>query len=269
MPPYPGLGNRLMRWIKKQRLAFLIARLKKGPKRYPTMQALVKMGAPAVEALIHTLNHPQPEARAYAAEALGKIGRPEAVQPLLALLHDTEWECRVAAVQALAQLRVAEPLIAAIDDCALRKVVIEALGQLGDRRATEPLVALLHDEGCKGYQWSRFDVARALGRIGDPRAVRPLLAYAEEEARRFGSSGAFALNLIAVEALGQIGDPEVLPILQSWYQEASQAYDVVAEEGGVHPIDGVPLTGYIYPTVETLRTAIETIRRKAGQAISE
>ena len=269
MPPDPSLVHRLMQWIEKQRLAFLIARLKRGPKRYPTMQALVKMGAPAVEALIHTLDHPQPGARAYAAEALGKIGRPEAVQPLLALLHDAEWECRVAAVQSLAQLRVVEPLIAALDDCALRKVVIETLGQLGDRRATGPLVALLHDRGCEGYRWARSDVARALGRIGDPRAVRPLLAYAEEGARRSGSSGAFSLDLIAVEALGQIGDPEVLPVLQSWYQEASQAYDKVAEEGGVHPIDGAPLTGYIYPTVETLGTAIETIRRKAGRAISE
>ena len=264
--------NRLMRWIKKQRLAFFIARLKKGPKRYPTMQALVKMGTPAVEPLIHTLNHPQPEVRAYAAQALGKIGRPEAGQPLIALLHDAELGCRIAAVQALAQLgdsQVVEPLIEALGDCVLRKVVIEALGQLGNRWATEPLIALLHDEGCKGYQWARFDVARALGRIGDPRAVRPLLAYAEEEARQSGSSGVFSLDLIAVEALGQIGDPEVLPALQNWYQQACQAYDVAEEEGGVHPIDGAPVTGYLYPTVEALATAIENIRRKAGHAVSE
>ena len=261
-----------MRWIEQQRLAFFIARLKKGPpERYPTMQALVKIGTPAVEPLIHTLNHPQPKARAYAAEALGKIGRPEAVQPLFALLYDGELECRIAAIRALAQLgdsRAVEPLIEALGDCVLRQVAIEALGQLADSRATEPLVDLLHDRGCEGYRWARSDVARSLGRIGDLRAVRPLLAYAEEGARRPGSSGVFSLDLAAVEALGQIGDPQVLPALKSWYEQASQAYDVVAEEGGVHPIDGTPLTGYIYLTVATLATAIESIRRKTGQAVS-
>jgi len=48
----------------------------------------------------------------------------------------------------------------------------KALGRIGDRRAVEPLIALLtHKNG-----GVRGDAAEALGTIGDERAVRPLIS---------------------------------------------------------------------------------------------
>jgi HEAT repeat protein len=52
----------------------------------------------------------------------------------------------------------------------VRQDAAKALGELGDRRAVEPLILALRDEN---INWR---VARALGKIGDARAFDPLLA---------------------------------------------------------------------------------------------
>ena len=54
------------------------------------------------------------------AAALGQLGMPQAVEPLLPFLSDEAWWVRVG--------------------------VAEALGQLGDARAIEPLCACLQDQ---------------------------------------------------------------------------------------------------------------------------
>lgn len=60
-----------------------------------------------------------PESREEAAEALGEIRDPRAVDPLIAALRDRNSEVRAEAA--------------------------EALGKIGDRKAVEPLTALLQD----------------------------------------------------------------------------------------------------------------------------
>jgi HEAT repeat protein len=47
---------------------------------------------------------------------------------------------------------------------------IEALGEMGDTRAVEPLIALLADKDVI----IRYNAAKALGAIGDSRAFNPL-----------------------------------------------------------------------------------------------
>src|SRR5450759_2332909 len=57
-------------------------------------------------------------------------------------------------------------------DPAVRRAAAEALGQIGDARAVEPLIAALKDES-----WGvRRAAAEALGQIGDARAAEPLIA---------------------------------------------------------------------------------------------
>ena len=83
--------------------------------------------------------------RAFAAEALGKLGDKRAVEPLIACLKDN-----------------------AVD----RSCAAEALGKLGDKRAVEPLIASLKDED----ERVRREAAEALGRLGDKQAAGPLIA---------------------------------------------------------------------------------------------
>ena len=76
----------------------------------------------------------------------------------------------------------------------VRPDLCEALGQIGDARTVEPLMAALKDED----KVVRRRAAVALGKIGEP-AVQPLLAALKENDKR--------LQEQAVGKHGQIGMP--------------------------------------------------------------
>lgn len=70
-----------------------------------------------------------------------------------------------------------EPLTALKDDNArVRTRAAEALGQIKDTRAIEPLIAALKDENAD----VRREAAEALGRMKDTRAIEPLMAALED-----------------------------------------------------------------------------------------
>jgi HEAT repeat protein len=60
-------------------------------------------------------------------------------------------------------------------DETVKEEAIEALGDSGDPRAVEPLLALLAEKG-----WWKTPTIAALRRLGDPRAIQALLAYYSE-----------------------------------------------------------------------------------------
>ncbi len=97
-----------------------------------------------VEGLIDALTYNDNNVRRSAANALGKLGDPRAVEPLIAVLDD-------------------QPLV--------REVTAKALGKIGDPRAVDALVQVLKDD----KKSIRETAAKALGEIGDKRAVGPLI----------------------------------------------------------------------------------------------
>lgn len=66
-----------------------------------------------------------------------------------------------------------EPLMDALKDSdpAVRRQAINALGNMGDRRATEEIIRSLKDSD----DAVRLEAVIALGKIGDVRAVEPLI----------------------------------------------------------------------------------------------
>ena len=70
-----------------------------------------------------------------------------------------------------------------------------ALGELGDSRAVEPLLAALKEDD---IEWVRYMAARALGKLGDSRAFEPLIEALNGESGRVSEG--------AAEALGELGD---------------------------------------------------------------
>lgn len=101
-------------------------------------------------------------------------------------------------VQAVVRLGSAcvEPLIAVlqnVQDVSKRTNAAQALGEIKDRRAVEPLVAALRDPVIR----VRGSAARALGEMRDPGAVEPLIAALSDGSRSdvflfhpaFGSPG--------------------------------------------------------------------------------
>jgi HEAT repeat protein len=82
-----------------------------------------------------------------------------------------------------------------------RRFAAEALGQLGDARAVEPLSAALADQD----KYLAHQAAQALGLIGDPRAVESLIAALDDSD--------YSLSIKSAWALGQIGGPAVDPLV--------------------------------------------------------
>ena len=150
--------------------------------RHAAVAALAGIGTPAVEPLIVALNDGGKDVRTGAAQVLGEIGDARAVMPLIASLSDRGEDVRVAARRALAWIGTpaVEPLIAALRDSPdwqvyLREQIGQALGQFG-ARAVEPLIAALGDPDVL----VRWIAAETLGEIGDDRAVQPLIAVLED-----------------------------------------------------------------------------------------
>jgi HEAT repeat protein len=167
----------------------------------------VGVGAGAVERLIWALDSSgsdmaRTQIRNAATWALGDIGDPRAVEPLVGLLAADEDTVRWSAAEALSQLgwqpsqdssgaafwaakgewvkcvdlgsASLPPLIQILGDTHIypsskRGEAAKALGDIGDPRAFEPLVLALD-----GITF--VEAARALGKIGDPRALGPLKA---------------------------------------------------------------------------------------------
>ncbi len=133
--------------------------------------------------------------------------RSQALEPLLALLHDPRSDVRNKAVQALGRLadpRALRPLMAQLSDknALVRAQVARALGNLGSQNAVPSLIGMLDDDRSRVRQAA----ARALGRLKDPRALTPLLAYLAKAEDQEISDVAYAL--------GDLGDPGVVePLL--------------------------------------------------------
>ena len=161
--------------------------------------ALGKIGAPAVAPLMAALRG---HVRENAVGALGKIGAP-AVAPLIAALKDEDTNVRRNAADALGEVndvRAVEPLIEALKDPNVRRNAADALGEIKDVRAIDPLIAALGDE----ERYFRNDAAGALGKIGAP-AVGPLIAALKSQY--------YHVRMGAAMALGEIGDSRATKVL--------------------------------------------------------
>jgi HEAT repeat protein len=164
--------------------------------------------ARAVEPLIGALRDPTPDVRAYAALSLAALSDPRAVEPLVTALEDENAVVFEAVGSALGKLRdprAVEPLMRALEreiagtetsrtELLLqrpgarllvtipRHSIVSALGELGDGRAVQPLLALLAPRPGKEVP-GRYLVAvvTALERLGEPSTVMPLISLLEEK----------------------------------------------------------------------------------------
>jgi hypothetical protein len=113
---------------------------------------------------------------------------------------DREYDARWALVE-IGEPAV-EPLIAALDDgnSEIRSWAMWCLGEIGDPRAVEPLITILHDE--KKYWWGT--AKSSLIEIGAP-AVEPLVACLKEADADVAER--------ACDTLVSIGAPAVEPLI--------------------------------------------------------
>ena len=120
----------------------------------------------AVKPLLNLLENADTEIRMEIVQALGEIGDMGAAQGLRPLLQDENHELRIAAIEAIGEIKdrgseSVDALIQALTDPdgAVRKKAAQALGEIGDLKALDPLSLLLKDEN----EEVRRAAAEALG----------------------------------------------------------------------------------------------------------
>jgi hypothetical protein len=106
-----------------------------------------------------------------AAEALGILGAPEAVEPLVGVLRHRPADISAYTIAPKMPLRVEAAI---------------ALGQIGDAKAVEPLIDVLQNKGVAAtvsiFMYPvQAAAATALGQLGDSRAIEPLLAVIQHQ----------------------------------------------------------------------------------------
>ncbi len=98
-----------------------------------------------------------------------------------------------------------------------RSLLVRSLGDSGDPRAVEPLLAALVDRDGE----VREAAASALGRLGDKRAVEPLLAALSDESQGVREAAAWALGAMGAE---QAEEPLLAQLEQS---DGTSLYELI------------------------------------------
>ena len=232
-----------------------------GGVRWGAAKVLGEIGdARAIEPLVQAMKDEEYDVQRYAVEALVKVGDKRAIEPLTQALKDNVQKNVAEALEEMSWQpkddtekvyyliaknewdelvklgkTAVEPLIQTLKDnkdCEFREKAAEALGEIGDARAVEPLILALKDEEGYGQGYA----AEALGKVGDARAVEPLIQYLKDEE---GDGRG-----IAAGALGGIGDARAVePLIQAlkdgnhWLRgDVAEALGEIGDARAVEPL---------------------------------
>jgi HEAT repeat protein len=146
--------------------------------------------------------------RYVAAWALGEIGDPAGIPPLIRALDDDDRQVRRYATRALIRFNQAAvaPLLDYLGGASTRGEggAVRVLGDIGDRRALDALLARTSGP-------NRGDVFSALGKLRDPRAEAALIAGLGDEEWR--------VRMNAAMALGPLGSPAAIEPLRKTMED--------------------------------------------------
>ena len=219
-------------------------------------------GRRAVPLLVRRLGDPDEWMRRAAAEALGELKDPRAVEPLMTMLKDSSSAVRCFAARALGNIgdpRAVEPLIALLKkpydlDGWMGPEAIEALGNLKSPLAVEPLIAALQDKSADD-EYVRARAAEALGNINDYRAVPALFAALGDGNKYVHRRSCWALMYMT--------DPRSTPHFIAALKSANwEARSVAA-----HVLGNLGNASAIEPLKQRLKDKDENVRRAAKQAL--
>ena len=141
-------------------------------------KALTKIGTNAIQTLSKQLNSSSTSQQILAAKALSRIRRTPVIEPLLGIANHPEPELRAIAIEALGSFhdpRITPILIAATqDEPTISKEAIRTLGRRSDLIATVDIIAPLSQALQSPSTAIAKESAIALGRLGTTAAVSSL-----------------------------------------------------------------------------------------------
>lgn len=209
--------------------------------------------ARAIDRLLEMLlSDPIPFVRTRVAQALGAIGHPRVVDHLVQVLKDPEWWVRIRAIEALEQIgkESAGILLAALEDedAEVRRRAATALERMGYVRDS---VEMLEREGF------RPDIMRILllvGRAGVTEGIFGRIPTAKPPA-----------NKLLVRVAGDIGNPSAVPVLTGLLEtcdDASLRSRLVESLGKLRASGAAPVL------LRCLKDPDPWVRRAAVEALS-
>lgn len=166
------------------------------------------------------------EARRAAAATLGRLGAASAVSALIPMLRDQP-DAAIVAAGALGQIgdsRAFEPLLAQLDrsNAAIRQVAVSALNSLGHEELAARLPGLLGDASPR----VRESAARVSGYLGDPALLDGMLALGEDDEE--------SVRRAMVEQLPRFDDPRARAALAHALHEGTASVRAAAARGLAH-----------------------------------
>lgn len=165
-------------------------------------------------ALVLLLDEADFSVKLAATASVGTLQAIDSVPKLKVLQTDPNPQMKTAAIDALIKIGELTPLagaLAKLDGGQLQDADFKVLGQAREKKAVEPLIALLKTNN--NYQVNL--VARTLGEIRDPRAVEPLIQIFEFGNRNFGMDE-------LPRALGRLGDSRAIAPLRQALKPQNQ-----------------------------------------------
>jgi len=213
------------------------------------------------EPLLALLNGQDEQAQILAARGLEALKETQAVPHLISLLETSpSQDVRFRATRALGAIgdpRAVPPLLANLradmpnGDAILRESAAAALGKLRDPRAVEPLILCLRDPS------TRDAAARALGKLRDSRARAPLSALLH---------ATNAVNVPAAGALLALGDTQAIPVLLTGLKDAQDSDRRVEAIHALSPLHDARVTSAL---LAALRDINPDVRAEAAHALGE
>jgi HEAT repeat protein len=227
--------------------------------QWEAVEALSRIGEPAIEQLLLALQRKSQKLRIGVARALGKIGGPKAVTALLAIIQNKDENRHVRDAAAIVLGETGDPRVVAAlqmalqdEDELVRAAAVWGLGPIGGIQSMAGLLTALRDK----HPDVRMAAAAVLGKIGDPRATAQLSVALRDKSRNVRETAASALGCIG-------GSQAVAPLMKAiHYKEDGVSYEVamaLAQIGSV--------------AIPQLRTALHDerwwVRRTATVALGQ
>ena len=212
----------------------------------------------AVELLIKTLERRDGLARSVARE-LSRIGDERALKPLANLLENPD--VNQAAAEALVRFgpKAVDVLVAALKNPAAhaRRLAASALGEIGDKRAAEPLAIVVQAD--EDYT-VRTAAVTALGQLKDTRAVWAIVGVLKlrDETTPERQAALAQLRDAANLAMRRLGDPLKAreQAVANTLEDAVQQLEATMADSEVHP----RLVGELSPvTTEDLVSVLKEL----------
>lgn len=166
-----------------------------------------KIAADNLSKVLEWLDNTQSWSRSIKEESgqlLPKLNKKQLSETLLGILSDTNIDSsiRVRAVKSLGKLKSTDAVLPLIQsalndtDFAIRCWTITALGDIGDKRATQTLIDLLLNDAEELR--IKYHAAHALGKLADPASVLPLVEILktakDEDIKEYITTGLFHID---------------------------------------------------------------------------